>query len=78
MRFPAPGIAGGWSGAPGELLLDGRPIAPEPRDLLPGSELVLRLPGGGGFGDPRMRDPQRIAEDLEAGYVTSRTVQRPV
>lgn len=70
MRFPAPGIGGGLPGAPGELLLDGQPLAPRPCELLPGSELVLRLPGGGGFGNPRNRDPSRITSDVEAGYVT--------
>jgi N-methylhydantoinase B len=70
MRFPAPGIAGGLPGEPGQLLLDGQPVVPEPRDLLPGQELVLKLPGGGGFGDPRQRGRERIIDDLEAGYIT--------
>lgn len=76
IRFPAPGIAGGRPGALGALLLDGRPIPAEPRALDPGSELVLRLPGGGGYGRPRDRDPQLIAADLEAGYITRATARR--
>ena len=30
----------------------------------------LQSAGGGGYGDPRERDPARIAEDLENGYIT--------
>jgi N-methylhydantoinase B/oxoprolinase/acetone carboxylase alpha subunit len=33
-------------------------------------EIVMDLPGGGGIGDPRGRDPERIAADLRDGYVT--------
>jgi len=76
IRFPAPGLLGGSPGAPGELLLDGRPLAPGPFNLRPGSELVLRLPGGGGLGDPRRRDPRWIARDVAAGYVTLRAAKR--
>jgi N-methylhydantoinase B len=73
IRFPAPGLAGGRSGAPGALLLDGRPLPAEPRDLGPGSELVLRLPGGGGYGHPRRRARELVTADLAAGYITRRS-----
>ncbi len=32
--------------------------------------LTILTAGGGGWGDPRERDPQRLAEDLRLGYVT--------
>ncbi len=70
VRFPAPGLLGGLPGAPGELLLDGKPLEPGLFVLRPGSELVLRLPGGGGLGDPASRAPRHVARDVVAGYIT--------
>ena len=32
--------------------------------------ICLALPGGGGFGDPRTRDPQRVLEDVLDGLIT--------
>ena len=70
MRFPAPGIAGGLPGAPGELLLDGQPMALEPFQLDPGREVTLKLPGGGGYGDPAARDRRALLNDIGQGLVT--------
>jgi len=70
VRFPAPGLLGGLPGAPGKLLLDGRSLEPGPFQLEPGHELVMKLPGGGGLGDPGRRERSRIAADVEEGYVT--------
>jgi N-methylhydantoinase B/oxoprolinase/acetone carboxylase alpha subunit len=36
----------------------------------PGDEVVLRVPGGAGFGDPRAREPERVHEDVVRGYVS--------
>jgi N-methylhydantoinase B len=33
-------------------------------------------PGGGGYGDPKERDPARIEEDLREGYVTPEAAAR--
>jgi N-methylhydantoinase B len=30
----------------------------------------LETPGGGGFGDPEQRDPQRVVRDVRLGYVS--------
>jgi N-methylhydantoinase B len=35
-----------------------------------GRRLILRMPGGGGFGDPAKRDEAARREDLLRGYVT--------
>ena len=35
-----------------------------------GDVVRLRLPGGGGHGDPARRRRERIEADLKAGYVT--------
>jgi N-methylhydantoinase B/oxoprolinase/acetone carboxylase alpha subunit len=76
MRFPAPGIAGGLPGAPGELLLDGAPMALEPTRLERGQVVTLRIPGGGGFGNPVLRDRVRLLADLDAGLVSAAAAHR--
>ena len=32
--------------------------------------MTLKLPGGGGYGDPLSRDPLRVLDDVRQGYVT--------
>jgi len=41
-----------------------------------GQKVRLETPGGGGFGDPKVRDPKRIARDLRLGYVTPEAAAR--
>ena len=36
----------------------------------PGERILLKLPGGGGLGNPQNREIQKIEEDLEAGYIS--------
>jgi N-methylhydantoinase B len=36
----------------------------------PGDRITLITPGGGGYGDPKHRDPDRLAEDIREGYVS--------
>jgi len=38
--------------------------------LRAGDAVVLRAGGGGGFGPPHERDPQRVADDVAQGYVS--------
>ena len=35
-----------------------------------GDEVLIDSAGGGGFGDPRRREPARVAEDVEQGFVS--------
>ena len=35
-----------------------------------GQKVRLETPGGGGFGDPATRDPQRVARDVRLGYIS--------
>jgi N-methylhydantoinase B len=44
--------------------------------LREGDELRYRTPGGGGFGDPREREPERIREDVLEGWVSSEAAAR--
>ncbi len=56
IRIPAPGLRGGNDGAPGAVLINGKVIdSRKPQVLMPGDEVVLRTPGGGGFGAPDIR-----------------------
>lgn len=71
IRTPAEGLLGGGPGARGETLVNDRPAADSKGvvTLEQGDRITLRLPGGGGFGDPRERDPALAARDLTLGYV---------
>ncbi|WP_135470132.1 hydantoinase B/oxoprolinase family protein [Crenalkalicoccus roseus] len=72
---PAGGVLGGLSGAPAEIAMsDGTRPHPKSRTTIgPGMRLVMRYPGGGGYGPPEERDPAALAADLRDGYVTDPT-----
>jgi N-methylhydantoinase B len=38
--------------------------------------LVICYPGGGGYGDPRSREPVRVHEDVRNGYVSADAAKR--
>jgi N-methylhydantoinase B len=70
------GLAGGQGGATGEFILI-RADGEEKRlpskctvSLVRGDTLIIHTPGGGGYGDPRERDPEAIHEDLQNGLIT--------
>src|SRR5262250_684639 len=71
VKNPARGRRGGQHGAAGQVaLLSGRPIRPKGRQTVPpGDFLRLELPGGGGHGAPRGRDPEAVAADVADGLV---------
>jgi len=75
-KFPAWGIAGGWDGTPNYIELrpkDGEPqrygripVHPLERD-----DVVRFITGsGGGYGDPKERDPQAVLDDVLDEYIT--------
>lgn len=73
---PALGLMGGRTGRRGSITLNGEEINPKKTYLLrKGDRLVLEVPGGGGFGEPRERDPSLILADLEEGMVTPETAR---
>src|ERR1700722_2787902 len=60
----APGIRGGMPGAPGEILIDGKPADPKARHVVEaGTKILLKTPGGGGYGDRSARSPELIERD---------------
>jgi N-methylhydantoinase B len=69
---PARGRDGGEDGQPGAVLLDdGTRLASKGRQHVPHDRrLVLKLPGGGGYGLRTERDPELTARDKAFGYVT--------
>ena len=69
---PALGLLGGQSGAKGEVSLsDGSTPHPKSHYVLrSGQRVTLKLPGGGGFGSPLARDPERVLEDARQGYIS--------
>jgi N-methylhydantoinase B len=71
MKYPALGLAEGGLGMPGDVLLNGVKVERfTPIRWNPGDEIVLRVPGGGGFGDPRQREPEYVREDVRQGLVS--------
>jgi N-methylhydantoinase B len=75
---PARGRDGGRPGAPGRVTLrSGRPIRPKGRQTVPARDAIcLELPGGGGFGDPRARDPRQVLSDVLDGLITAEDARR--
>ncbi|WP_174247404.1 hydantoinase B/oxoprolinase family protein, partial [Acidisphaera sp. L21] len=72
-EHPALGVNGGLAGAPSRVVWNGResgfplkgksPIAGRDR-------LVVRYPGGGGFGDPLQRDRAAVQDDVDAEIIS--------
>jgi N-methylhydantoinase B len=44
--------------------------------IVPGDVLEVTFMGGGGYGDPLSREPERVARDFADGYATADTVRR--
>ncbi|MDE2774807.1 MAG: hydantoinase B/oxoprolinase family protein [Chloroflexota bacterium] len=75
---PALGLLGGAPGAAGEVRLSdgGQPHPKSHYVLQPGQRVILKLPGGGGFGPPNERDPARVLADVRGGYVSVAAAER--
>ena len=78
VRHPPRGRSGGGDGVAGMVFVRGaggeadQELQGKGRDLVPaGCVLVLQTPGGGGIGDPRQRDRDKIARDLRAGLISA-------
>lgn len=73
LNHPARGRDGGGEGAAGGVALDdGTVLKGKGLQFVPeGRKLVLSLPGGGGYGNPKKRPAEAVAHDLRQGYITS-------
>ncbi len=69
-RFGAPGLEGGGGGAPGAVRINGAEVdARTPQHVRAGDTIAITTPGGGGYGDPGLRAPERRDHDRAMGYV---------
>ena len=69
-KAPAPGIAGGEDGECGELQINGERVDPKRQHTLrTGDKILLRTPGGGGYGKPEERDAALAEQDKARGLV---------
>jgi N-methylhydantoinase B len=72
-KFPAPGLAGGGPGGRGDVLVNGRRVDNRKQHVLErGDRVLVRTPGGGGYGPPRTRDAALGKRDRAMGYVGRR------
>lgn len=76
--YPPHGLFGGKTGAPSMSILEtqaGTRVLPvlttEPITMRRGDLFRHVIAGGGGYGDPLEREPERVLEDVIAGKVTS-------
>lgn len=77
-QFPAEGYRGGAKGAPGGFRTSvGGDVNPKLSVRLPSdASFIMEMPGGGGYYDPRERDPEAVANDLAEGLVTQEDATR--
>ena len=81
-REPPHGILGGKPGANSRILIDGVPVDPAALGNSPeirfrsDQTLTIELAGGGGYGNPKSRNPESIQADLKNGYISSETASR--
>ncbi len=77
-RFGPQGVLGGRDGAVNEVTVfrDGTAHVPphlskeQDIPLKAGDRVRVGTPGGGGYGDPRLRDPALVRRDVALGYYT--------
>jgi N-methylhydantoinase B len=77
-RFGPPGLFGGKDGAPNEVIVERQGVAyrsphwskDEDIRVVAGDSVHVRTPGGGGYGDPRTRDPELVRRDVMRGYIS--------
>jgi len=75
-HFPVPGLLGGGPTPKGRLLINGEPaFTGGDVSVPPGGTILCQIPGGGGLGDPKERDPELIRRDLRYGYITPEHAQ---
>lgn len=79
----SPGLDGGREGGRGRVVKNfatpAERLAPPKTAnnvMAPGDSFRVETPGGGGYGDPRRRDPASLAEDLRGGKVSEAAARR--
>jgi N-methylhydantoinase B len=81
-RFPPLGLAGGKAGTRARFVLrlgtkqEFETKASARVEMKAGERFLLQSAGGGGYGDPRRRDPAALARDVAEGYVSPNAARR--
>jgi N-methylhydantoinase B len=83
-RFGPQGVLGGADGAVNTVTVfrDGEAHVPKHLSkeqdipLKAGDRVRVGTPGGGGYGDPRQRDPELVRRDVAMGYYTAEDAER--
>jgi N-methylhydantoinase B len=70
--YPPRGRLGGQPGTKGAIALkSGQDLPPKAHSSVPANDrLIVSMPGGGGYGDPHKREPEKVAEDVAFGLVS--------
>jgi N-methylhydantoinase B len=73
VKNPPRGLAGGGDGSTAAIWrADNQPFPPKGKgELRPGETITIHSPGGGGYGPPDSRAPDRLASDVEEGFVSA-------
>jgi N-methylhydantoinase B len=76
-KYSSPGIFGAKPAHPSKATLNSQPAGERSLTskvaglrLKRGDVLAMEFGGGGGWGDPRERDPERVRQDVVRGYVS--------
>jgi N-methylhydantoinase B len=83
-KFAPPGVVGGQPATKNRFSYQqGNRIETPPQvskmvgiSIKRGEKLLLETPGGGGYGEPRQRDPEAVARDVRFGFVSREAAQR--
>lgn len=76
-EFAPRGLAGGSAGGLRVVSINGREVHPKGRYVLaPGDRLTTLEAGGGGFGDPALRDRDLLRHDVAQGFVSAQSAAR--
>lgn len=78
VRYPARGRHGGEPGQAGRLsLASGKELPAKGLSVVPPDDrLIVEMPGGGGMGPARDRDPEAVRRDVRMGYLSDAAARR--
>ena len=78
LHHPARGRHGGIDGAPTTISQDdGTCMKGKGKQFVAhGRRVLMAFPGGAGYGDARLRDPDLIRQDLVGGYISANVAKR--
>jgi N-methylhydantoinase B len=71
IKFGAPGFNGGSDGSTGSVMINGKSVDNREQHFLKkGDTVLVRTPGGGGYGPAKERAPEAVELDRALGYVS--------